>query len=60
VAYGWEAWTIRKYDETRITAADMWFMRRTAGRTKWDHKINEEIIEEIKTEPVLEYISKQR
>jgi hypothetical protein len=27
--YGCEAWTIRKHDETRITAADMQFMRHT-------------------------------
>jgi hypothetical protein len=28
LAYGCEAWTIRRSDETRLTAADMRFMRR--------------------------------
>ena len=60
LAYGCEAWTIRKNDETRTIAAEMWFMRHTAGCTKWDHKWNEEIMEELNTQPVLAYTGKQR
>jgi hypothetical protein len=30
------------------------------GCTKWDHKRNEKTVEELKTEPVLEYTGKQR
>jgi hypothetical protein len=41
--YGSEAWTIRKADEKRLQAAEMKFMRKTAGFTLWDHKRNEEI-----------------
>jgi hypothetical protein len=55
LACGCEAWTIRKNDETRITAAEMRFMRRKANCTKWGHKRNEEIMEELKTESVLGY-----
>jgi hypothetical protein len=31
-------------------------MEHTVGFTKWDHKQNGDIIEELKTEPVLEYV----
>jgi hypothetical protein len=41
--YGSEAWTSRKADEKRLQAAEMKFMRKTAGLTLWDHKRNEEI-----------------
>jgi hypothetical protein len=44
---GSEAWTIRKSDESRITACEMKFMRRTAGYTKWDLKRNEEVLKEL-------------
>jgi hypothetical protein len=36
--YGSEAWTIRKADEKRLQAAEIKFMRKTAGLTLWDHK----------------------
>jgi hypothetical protein len=48
LCYGSEAWTIRKSDESRITACEMKFMRRTAGYTKWDLKSNEEMLKELK------------
>jgi hypothetical protein len=35
---GCEAWTIRKSGGTRITAAEMQFVKRTVGCTQWDHK----------------------
>jgi hypothetical protein len=44
---GSEAWTIRKSDESRITACEMKLMRRTAGYTKWDLKRNEEVLKEL-------------
>jgi hypothetical protein len=46
LCYGSEAWTIRKSDESRITA----------GYTKWDVKRNEEVLKELKVEPILDYI----
>ncbi|KAJ4451211.1 hypothetical protein ANN_02671 [Periplaneta americana] len=56
LSYGSEAWTLRKADKCRITAYEMRFMRRTAGYTKWDLKRNCEILKELKTQPVLDYI----
>jgi hypothetical protein len=50
--YGSEAWTIRKADEKRLQAAEMKFTRKAAGRTLWDHKINEEILKNLKVEPI--------
>jgi hypothetical protein len=38
--YGSEAWTIKKADEKRLQAAEMIFMKKTAGLTLWDHKMN--------------------
>jgi hypothetical protein len=35
LAFGCEAWTIRENDETRISAAEMWFIRHIVGCTKW-------------------------
>jgi hypothetical protein len=34
----------------------MEFMRRTAGYTKWDHERNEDILTELKIEPMTDYI----
>lgn len=30
-------------------------MRRTAGRIKWDHKRNEEVLQELNMDPAIEY-----
>lgn len=56
LTYGSEAWTIRRKDESRVTSNEMRFMRRTAGYTKWDHKRNEEIMDELGLEPILQHI----
>jgi hypothetical protein len=48
--------TIQKSDESRITACKMNFMHRTAGHTKWYLKRNEEVLKELKVEPILDYI----
>jgi hypothetical protein len=37
-------------------ACEMKFMRRTAGDTKWDLQRNEEVLKELKVEPILDYI----
>jgi hypothetical protein len=34
----------------------MKFMHQTAGYTKWDLKRNEEVLKELKVEPVVRYI----
>jgi hypothetical protein len=54
--YGSEAWIIRKGDDgNRLTACEMKFMR-TASYTKWDHKSNEDILTELKIEPMIDYV----
>jgi hypothetical protein len=49
--HGSEAWTIRKGDTNRLTVCEMKFMRRTAG-----YKRNEDILTELKIEPMIDYI----
>ncbi|KAJ4427656.1 hypothetical protein ANN_25304 [Periplaneta americana] len=56
LCYGSEAWTLRKKDESRITANEMKFMRYTAGYTKWDHKCNEDVMAELQLKPVINHI----
>jgi len=52
--YGGETWTIKARDARRITAAEMKYMRRTAGYTRTDYKTNTRIAKELKMTPVLE------
>jgi hypothetical protein len=54
--YGCETWTIKAKDTRRITAAEMRYMRITAGHTWTDHKANTEIAKELHTTPVLNKI----
>jgi hypothetical protein len=56
LTYGSEAWTLRKADEKRLQAAKMTFMRKTADFTLLDHKRNEEILRNLKVEPVSKFI----
>jgi hypothetical protein len=58
LVYGSEAWTIRKADEKRLQEAEMKFMRKTAGLTLWDRKRNEEILKNLKVEPISKFIQK--
>jgi len=41
--YGSETWTIKASDTRRITAAEMKYMRRTAGHVWTDYKTNAQI-----------------
>ncbi|KAJ4427818.1 hypothetical protein ANN_25546 [Periplaneta americana] len=52
--------TVRTLYSSRINAAEMEFMRRTAGVTKWDHKRNDEILKELTTEPILQSVNSQK
>ncbi|KAJ4428526.1 hypothetical protein ANN_24570 [Periplaneta americana] len=58
LCYGSETWTIRTKAESRLTAGEMRFMRRTAGYTKWDRKKNEDILQELNVSSILDYISR--
>ena len=44
--YGSETWTIKASDARRITAAEMKYIRRTAGYTWTDYKTNAQIAKE--------------
>lgn len=60
LCFGSEAWTIRNIDSQRLTAAEMRFMRRTAGYTRMDHIKNFDIMKELQIEPITEYLQKYR
>jgi hypothetical protein len=51
--YGSETWTIKARDARRISAAEMKYMRRTAGHTWTDYKTNTQIAKELKITPIL-------
>jgi len=52
--YGSETGTIKARDARRITAAEMKYMRRTAGYTWTDYRTNAQIAKELKITPVLD------
>jgi len=52
--YGRETWTIKASDARRITAAEMQYMRRTAGYTWTDYKTNAQITKELKITQILD------
>ena len=52
--YGSETWTIKASDARRMTAAEMIYMRRTAGYTWTDYKTNAQIVKELKITPILD------
>ena len=52
--YGSETWTIKAKVARRITAAEMKYMRRTAGYTWTDYKTNSHTAKELEITPVLD------
>ena len=58
--YGSEIWTIKARDATRITAAEMKYMRRTAGYTWTDHKTNTQTAKELKITPILDKLQEYK
>jgi len=52
--YGSETWIIKVRDARRITAAEMKYMRRTAGYTWTDCKTNAQIAKELKITSILD------
>jgi hypothetical protein len=51
--YGSETWTLKAGDARRITAAEMKFMRRTAGYIWTGYKTNAQIAKELKITSIL-------
>jgi hypothetical protein len=60
MSYGSEAWTIRRTDERRLISAEMRFLRRSGGYTRWDHKRNEDILTELRMSQITEFIYQYR
>jgi hypothetical protein len=58
--HGSEILTFRRKDKNRVTSTEKKFARRTAGYTLSDHKRNEEILEELKIEPVGEKLRRHK
>jgi hypothetical protein len=54
--YGSETSTIKAKDARRITAAEMKYVRRTAGYTWTNYKINKEIAKDLKITTILEIL----
>ena len=52
--YGSETWTNKARDTERMTAAEMKYVRRTAGYTRTDYKTNTQIAKEFKITPILD------
>jgi len=52
--YDSETWTIETSDARRITAAEMKYMRRTAGSTWTNYKTSAQIAKELKITPILD------
>ncbi|GFS09884.1 endonuclease-reverse transcriptase [Elysia marginata] len=58
--YGCETWTIRKADESKIEAAEMWFFRRLL-RVSWkDRRTNGNVLAEMGTGRTLLSLVKER
>ena len=58
--YGSENWTIKARDTRRITAAEMNYMRKTAGCPWTDYKIDTQTAKELNITPVLDKIQGYR
>jgi hypothetical protein len=58
--YGSETWTIKARDASRITAAEMKYMRRTAGYIWTDYKSNLQIAKELKITPILDKLQEYK
>jgi hypothetical protein len=52
--HGSETWTIKANDARRITAAEMKYMRRTAGYTWTDYRANAQVAKELKITQILD------
>jgi len=52
--YGGETWTIKASDARRITAAEMKYVRRTAGYSWTDQKTNAQIAKDLKITQTLD------
>jgi hypothetical protein len=52
--YGSETWNVKARDARRITAAEMKYVKRTAGHTWTDYTTNTQITKELHITPILD------
>src|SRR5215470_7222382 len=60
LTYGCENWVITENVRSRLQAAEMRFLRRAAGHTRWDRIPNSEIRTLFQIEPLLLFIERQQ
>ena len=60
ILYSCETWTIDKKHEDKIIATEMKYLRKIAGKTKWDRIRNEHIRTTLNQEPITKKIQKQQ
>jgi len=58
--YGSESGAIKASDARKITAAEMKYMRRTAGYTRTDYKTNVQIAKELEITKILDKLLKYK
>jgi len=58
--YGCETLIIREQDKSRMTSAEIKFIRRMAKYTRQDYKTKEDILSELKINPVIKKIKNSR
>ena len=58
--YGSDTWTIKAMNARRITAAEMKYMRGTAGYTWTDYRTNKQIAKEFKITPIWGKLQEQK
>jgi hypothetical protein len=51
---------VPRADEKRLISAEMCFLRRTAGYTRWDHKRKEDISTELQISQITDFIYQYR
>ncbi|KAJ4449371.1 hypothetical protein ANN_00769 [Periplaneta americana] len=54
------AWTIRAADDKRLTVAEMRFMRQLAGCSLLEDRKNEDILKELKIDPLVHFVQQYR
>ena len=60
ILYGCETWTIQKWQESRLQALEMRYLRRVEVVTKLDRVRNEDIKQRLKQEAVVEVVQKKQ
>jgi hypothetical protein len=60
ILYGSEVWALRKKDSKRLSSIILNFLEEQPGTPLFDHKCNEQVLEELKTELVDEKLRRYK